>query len=188
LSLGEVVREALGSGRYLALGSMDGVLASLGAVLGTSASGSADAAMTAGLSVAVALAMSNGFGSYLGERVEELRELRELERKMVVPEGGLNGTLVHKLARLRIYASVVSHGGSSFVAALVPVVPFLILGDARMAAEVSMAVSGAFLFLLGVYLGRTCGESGFRLILRGLETLAVGVLVGLITHIVGASG
>ncbi|WP_148679801.1 VIT1/CCC1 transporter family protein [Methanopyrus kandleri] len=185
--LRRVLKEALATGRYMALGSMDGVLASMGAVLSVVArGGSAQDAASAGLSVAVALALSNGFGSYLGEKIEELREIRELERQMIMKRGGLEHTRVHDLARIRIYTSVVSHGGSSFMASMVPILPVLIIKDPKWSVIACTCVSGIFLFLLGVYLGRLCKERKKDLILRGCETAAIGGLVGLVTHFMGA--
>ncbi|WP_456481397.1 VIT1/CCC1 transporter family protein [Methanopyrus sp.] len=185
--LKRVLREALTTGRYMALGSMDGVLASMGAVLSVVArGGSAQDAASAGLSVAVALALSNGFGSYLGEKIEEMREIRELERKMIMKRGDLEDTRVHDLARVRIYTSVVSHGGSSFVASMVPILPVLIVNDPKWSAIACTCVSGIFLFLLGIYLGKLCEEKGTDLVLRGCETAVIGGLVGLVTHLMGA--
>ncbi|MHC1580190.1 MAG: VIT1/CCC1 transporter family protein [Methanopyraceae archaeon] len=183
----EVLRSALRTGRYMALGSMDGILASMGAVLSVaSRGGTLHDAVASGLSVAVALALSNGFGSYLGEKIEELREMRELERRMVMERGGLEHTRVHDMAKIRIYTSVVSHGGSSFVASMVPILTVVAVGDPRTGLVPCVIVSGLTLFLLGLYLGKLCEDRGKRLVFRGLEAAGIGGFVGLVTNLIGA--
>jgi len=47
-----------------------------------------------GLSGGIALSMSNAFGSFIGERAEEVRNIRELEQKMMLDEGKLDDTLI----------------------------------------------------------------------------------------------
>ncbi|WP_456467584.1 TIGR00267 family protein [Methanopyrus sp.] len=183
----EALRGALSTGRYMALGSMDGLLASLGAVLSASLrGGTLHDVVSSGLSVAVALALSNGLGSYLGEKIEELREIRRLERRMILNRGELESTRVHDLARVRIYTSVISHGGSSFAASMIPILTVIAIGDPRAGVVPCVIVSGVALFLLGAYLGRLCGDRGGRLLLRGLEMAGVGGIVGVVTHLIGA--
>ena len=85
------IHEYINMSRYVALGTLDGILAVMGVTL--TASGVAGAgglsmdkyliALT-GLSGGVALAMSNALGPFIGERAEETRTMRELERKMMM--------------------------------------------------------------------------------------------------------
>jgi len=65
-------------GRYVILGSVDGLLAVLGVVIGASASASDQFVVQAALGGAVALALTNGVGSYLAESVVEQGKLAML--------------------------------------------------------------------------------------------------------------
>lgn len=127
------IKEFFGMSRYIALGTLDGILAVMGIVLTSSGISGSVSHMPnyviglTGLSGGIALAMSNAFGSFLGERAVETRTLRELEKKMLVEKGKLDGTVIHEQAKHRIYMSVFVHGFSSFIGAFVPALPFLLL-------------------------------------------------------------
>ena len=96
MKLTEFIHEYLKMSRYVALGTLDGILAVMGVTLAASGVASAGGldipnyviGLT-GLSGGIALALSNAFGSFIGERAEEARNLRELEQKMVIEEGAL---------------------------------------------------------------------------------------------------
>lgn len=81
------IKEFFGMSRYIALGTLDGILAVMGIVLTSSGISGSVSHMPnyviglTGLSGGIALAMSNAFGSFLGERAVETRTLRELEKK-----------------------------------------------------------------------------------------------------------
>jgi len=175
--------------RYVALGSLDGILAVMGVTL--AASGVAGAGGfeipnyvigLTGLSGGIALAMSNAFGSFIGERAEEVRTIRELEKKMVMEEGSLDDTLIHKQAKRRIYMSMFTHGFSSFIGAFVPVLPFLLIEDRIIAIFATVALSFAALIILGIYLGKVSRES---LIKTSIEIVGIGIFISLVSYLIG---
>lgn len=177
--------------RYVALGTLDGILAVMGVTL--AASGVAAAGSIAienfiigltGLSGGIALAMSNAFGSFIGERAEEARTLRELEDKMMLDEGELDDTLIHKQAKKRIYMSMFTHGFSSFIGSFVPVVPFLLIAD-RITALITTLV-GCFiaLVMLGIYLGKVSRES---LLKTAIEIVIIGIVISAISFLIGGT-
>jgi predicted membrane protein (TIGR00267 family) len=142
MNIREFITEYFKMSRYVALGTMDGILAVMGVIL--AASGVAGVADTqipnyviglTGLSGGIALAMSNTFGSFIGERAEEVRTIRELEQKMMLEEGKLDDTHIHQEAKKRIYMSMFTHGFSSFTGSFVPVVPFLLISS-RLSATI----------------------------------------------------
>jgi len=185
------IHEYINMSRYVALGTLDGILAVMGVTL--TASGVAGAgglsvdnhliALT-GLSGGVALAMSNAFGSFIGERAEETRTMRELERKMMMDEGKLDDTIIHQQARRRVYMSMFTHGFSSFLGSFVPVLPFLVISERLTATIVTVVLCLAALLVLGVYLGRVSRENIYR---TSLEVVVIGILIGLVSIFLGGS-
>lgn len=189
MNIREFIQEYLKMSRYVALGSLDGILAVMGVTL--AASGVAGAGGfeipnyvigLTGLSGGIALAMSNAFGSFIGERAEEVRTIRELEKKMVMEEGSLDDTLIHKQAKRRIYMSMFTHGFSSFIGAFVPVVPFLLIENRMTAIFTTIALSFAALIILGIYLGKVSRES---LIKTSIEIVAIGIFISLVSYLIG---
>ncbi|MGB9838455.1 TIGR00267 family protein [Methanothermobacter sp.] len=191
MDIREFLHEYINMSRYVALGTLDGILAVMGVTL--TASGVAGAgglsvdnhliALT-GLSGGVALAMSNAFGSFIGERAEETRTMRELERKMMMDEGKLDDTIIHQQARRRVYMSMFTHGFSSFLGSFVPVLPFLVIADRMTATLVTVVMCLAALLVLGVYLGRVSRENIYR---TSLEVVVIGILIGLVSIFLGGS-
>jgi len=191
MNIKELIEEYLKMSRYVALGTMDGILAVMGGTLaasGVSAAGGVEISNfvvgLTGLSVGIALAMSNAFGSFIGERAEESRTLRELEEKMMLNEGELDDTLIHRQAKRRIYMSMFTHGFSSFIGAFVPVVPFLIIGDRMTALVTTLVACFIALVALGIYLGRVSRES---LLKTSIEIVIIGIAISVISFLIGGS-
>ncbi|MDI6724240.1 MAG: TIGR00267 family protein [Methanobacterium sp.] len=191
MNIKEFIEEYLKMSRYVALGTMDGILAVMGGTLaasGVSAAGGVEISNfvvgLTGLSVGIALAMSNAFGSFIGERAEESRTLRELEEKMMLNEGELDDTLIHQQAKRRIYMSMFTHGFSSFIGAFVPVVPFLIIGDRMTALVTTLVACFIALVALGIYLGRVSRES---LLKTSVEIVIIGIAISVISFLIGGS-
>jgi predicted membrane protein (TIGR00267 family) len=183
------IQEYLKMSRYVALGSLDGILAVMGVTLAASGVVSFGGLEIptyviglTGLSGGIAIAMSNAFGSFIGERAEEVRTIRELEQKMILEEGSLDDTLIHEQARRRIYMSMFTHGFSSFSAAFVPVIPFLIIGDRITAIITTIILCFTALVILGIYLGRVSRESIFK---TSLEIVIIGVVISLVSFLIG---
>jgi predicted membrane protein (TIGR00267 family) len=189
MNIREFIQEYLKMSRYVALGTLDGILAVMGVTL--AASGVAAAAGgnisnyvigLTGLSGGIALALSNSFGSFIGERAEEVRSIRELEQKMMLEEGKLDDTHIHQLAKRRIYMSMFTHGFSSFIGSFVPVLPFLLIADRMTATVTTVTLCFVALIILGIYLGRVSRESLLR---TSIEILAIGVLISVVSFLIG---
>jgi predicted membrane protein (TIGR00267 family) len=191
MNIREFIAEYFKMSRYVALGTMDGILAVMGVIL--AASGVAGVAGSeipnyviglTGLSGGIALAMSNAFGSFIGERAEEVRTIRELEQKMMLEEGKLDDTHIHQEAKKRIYMSMFTHGFSSFTGSFVPVVPFLLISSRFSATIWTISLCFVALVLLGIYLGRVSRES---LLKTSVEILIIGVVISVISFLIGGS-
>ena len=113
MGLREFIHEYLSMSRYVALGTLDGILAVMGVILtvsGVVGIGGVEIENYligfTGLGGGIAFAMSNAFGSFIGERAEETRTMRELEKEMIMEKGSLNDTIIHQQAKRRIYMSM----------------------------------------------------------------------------------
>jgi len=67
------------------------------------------------------------------------------------------------------------HGIAPLIAAIVPVVPFLLF-DIKIAAIVSVALTLSFLFFMGLYLGSVVKE---RIIYTGIRFVLIGIVTSL---------
>lgn len=191
MNIKEFIQEYLKMSRYVALGTLDGILAVMGVTLAASGVAAAGGVQIenfliglTGLSGGIALALSNAFGSFIGERAEERRTLRELEDKMMLDEGELDDTLIHKQAKKRIYMSMFTHGFSSFVGSFVPVVPFLLIADRFNALITTLVACFVALVILGIYLGKVSRES---LLKTAIEIVIIGIIISAISFLIGGS-
>lgn len=191
MNIRELIEEYFKMSRYVALGTLDGILAVMGVTLaasGVSAAGGVEISNfvigLTGLSGGIALAMSNAFGSFIGERAEESRTLRELEEKMMLNEGELDDTLIHQQAKRRIYMSMFTHGFSSFVGSFVPVVPFLLIASRTTALITTLVACFIALIALGIYLGRVSRES---LLKTSVEIVIIGILITVVSLLIGGT-
>ena len=189
MNIRKFLQDYLKMSRYIALGTLDGILAVMAVTLAASGIATAGghsisnfAIGLTGLSGGIALSLSNVFGSFIGERAEESRTLRELEDKMMLEEGSLDDTVIHNQAKRRVYLSMFSNGFSSFVGAFVPVVPFLIIPDRLTATIATIGLCFIALIILGIYLGRVSREN---LLKTSFEVLIIGVVITAISLLLG---
>jgi len=177
--IGPIVR------RYFVIGAFDGALTVLGIVIGAAATLGDTAASKAlvlavSASAAIALAISSAVGAYEAERVEKKLHRHSIERAMLVELSE-----EHRSAfRAAALVSAGVHGVAPMIAALIPVVPFLVMGF--WPATVTGAVlTLAFLFGLGAYLGSLVRE---RIVVTGLRFAATGVGTAILLWALGRLG
>ncbi|SFM22253.1 VIT1/CCC1 transporter family protein [Methanolobus profundi] len=166
-------------GRYIILGSIDGILAVLGVVIGTShVSDDPTIVINAALGGAVALALTNGVGSYLAESAVEFGKLAEMEKPLL---RSLNSTRLEEEAKKKIWSDSFFHGGASFLGSLVPILPFLLLDEYML--EVAIICSIVVLSILGVYSGKLAKQSmikhSVRMVALGIMIVAAVTMLGL---------
>lgn len=165
--------------REILMGAQDNLTTVLAVMLGVSiGSGRADLVALAGLSAAVAEAVSMGGVLYNSTRAEEALEAH-------LRSDDIDGTGAPAPARMTL-APVLS-GFVTFAAAmlagLIPLVPFVIL-PLPTAVYVSIAASVTALFLLGSAIGRISGSAWWR---EGFRLLLVAGLAALGAAAVGAA-
>ena len=166
--------------RAFANNSFDGVLTMVGVVMGSFVVGVQDATVVliTGLSTAVAIGISGGWGAYLAESAERRHEIAELERTTLT---SLHGTKIGKAARSAVVTVAAVDGLSPFLAAFLVVIPFFF---ARLLPSIDYASLGMALlalFGLGIYLANIAKESKFvygaKTAVAGLACMALTLLM-----------
>jgi len=175
--VGEIAR------RYFAMNAFDGVLTALGVLVGGYLGGvdSPRAIFVVVLSTAVGMGVSGFYGSYLVERAERGRAMRELEESTL---SSLEDTTIAAASRYATIVIAFVDGVSPFVAAMIVMIPFAFpsLLTMHTAYFVAVAVGLIELFCLGVFLGAISRErlwlSGLRLAFAGVIALVISLLLG----------
>lgn len=177
--------------RMFVTNSFDGLLSSLGIILGNYVSGTTSLESYVGTVVGASFSLgffSGVIATYLSERAERLRELHRTERVMLHT---LRGTIYEKAAKLvPVYVAAWS-GLGAIVLPLIGVSPFLLALGMGLNAPIhvlvyaSAAIMIAELFGLGYYLGSISGEnklmSGLRMALIGVGSVLFFTLI----HVAG---
>ena len=166
---GEIARRAFVNN------SFDGVLTMMGVVMGNFVVGVEDPSvvLVTGLSTALAIGISGGWGAYLTESAERRQDIDELEQVTLTE---LHDTKIGKASRAAVVTVAAVDGLSPFLAALVVVAPFFLaplLPSVQYAYYAAIALALLALFALGIYLGRL---SKRNLIMSGLRTSIAGVV------------
>ncbi|MBN1180579.1 MAG: VIT1/CCC1 transporter family protein [Anaerolineae bacterium] len=161
--------------RAFANNSFDGVLTMIGVVMGNFVMGVQDAAvvLVTGMSTALAIGISGGWGAYLTESAERRSEISELEQFTLT---NLGSTKIGRASRIAVVQVAMVDGLSPFLAAFLVVIPFFfvpLLPSVDYAYYASIAMALTALFGLGVYLGSISKEN---LIISGVKTAVAGVV------------
>jgi predicted membrane protein (TIGR00267 family) len=169
-------------GRYIILGSIDGLLATLGIIVGASMLSAANSIIIgAAFGGAIALALTNGLGSYLAESTIEYGKLAQTEKSLLRK---LSNTYLESQSRRKIVKDALSSGGASFGGSLIPLAPWLFSVGS---VAVSVGLSLLSLVALGIYAGFISRQSYVisvvkmvglgTLILIALQLLRIGHLL-----------
>ncbi len=169
--------------RYFAMNAFDGVLTALGVLVGGYLGGVDDARaiFVLVLTTAVGMGVSGFYGSYLVEKAERGRAMRELEESTL---SSLDNTTIASASRYATIFIAFVDGASPFGAALIVMIPFAFTGVISMhtAYFAAVVVGLVELFFLGVFLGAISRErlwlSGLRLAFAGIIALVVSLLLG----------
>ncbi len=161
--------------RAFANNSFDGVLTMVGVVMGSFVVGIEDASvvLVTGLSTAVAIGISGGWGAYLTEAAERRHEIAELEKSTLTD---LHDSKIGKAARSAVVIVAAVDGLSPFLAAFLVVIPFFfapLLPSITYAFYASLGMALVSLFGLGTYLARISQENKAA---YGVKTAIAGVV------------
>jgi len=113
--------------RYFAMNTFDGVLTTIGVLMGNYLAGVRDLAIPirTGIATSIAMGVSGLWGAYLTETAERQRELHELERACLMDQ---TDTKIGRASRLAVVIVAVVDGLAPFLAALVVLVPLFLAG------------------------------------------------------------
>jgi predicted membrane protein (TIGR00267 family) len=161
--------------RAFANNSFDGVLTMIGVVMGSFVVGvdNPQVVLVTGLSTALAIGISGGWGAYLTESAERRHEIGELE-KFTMAE--LQDTKIGRASRMAVVSVAAVDGFSPFLSAFLVVIPFFfapLFPSIAYAYYASIGMALLSLFGLGIYLGRISRENLF---VSGLKTTVAGVI------------
>lgn len=167
--------------RAFANNSFDGVLTMIGVVMGSFVVGVTDpkVVLVTGLSTALAIGISGGWGAYLTESAERRHEIDELERVTLTD---LSDTKIGRASRVAVVIVAAVDGLSPFLAALLVVLPFFfssLFPSVAYAFYASLGMAILALFALGNYLGSISKENLF---LSGIKTSIAGLVCIALTY------
>ena len=160
--------------RYFVMNAFDGAMTSLGIVVGSAVANVPDIRFIVGaiLGGTVAMGLSGSLGTYMTERAERLRDVKDLENAMLT---NLENSLHAKASRAVSVVAALIDGLAPMMTSTVAVIPLVVcamLGTSVLqAVSASVAASLVSMFLLGMYLGRIGKD---RLLISGLKMLAAG--------------
>ena len=158
-------------------GVIDGLLSTLGVVIGAS---SADKAiiLAAGIGGAVANGVSNFLGAFSSEEYKGRMHIQKIENAML--SDNIESSIIGKNMKKEILKAGLLDGGSTIIGGFIPVMPFILL-DHDQALLWSVLCTVLTLFVLGAYIGKVSKK---WIILSGLKLMILGVLTALLVHII----
>ncbi len=175
--------------RLFVTNSFDGLLTSLGVILGGYIGGLSSplAYIGAVLGGSLTMGIFSGFvGAFFSERAERKKELKEMETQVLKD---LSKTIYGKMTRLIPFYVAFWSSLGMVLFPLITVSPFLLsylgLFGIDVAIPVSIVIVNVLVFVLGVYLGSVSGESKLRTGLTMVSTsFAATIVLTLISIIV----
>lgn len=163
------------SRRYAVMSSFDGIVTVLGIVLGSTLLGEASAGniVAAGVGALIAMMVSGVSGTYMAERAEQERRIRELEEAMLTK---LDDSIIAEARKMAAIFSAIVDAIAALLAGLIPLSPYFAVLSGLLTIELafymSLGLSLGTLFTLGLFLGKIARNN---LIISGLKSLGIGV-------------
>lgn len=173
--------------RYAIMNAFDGVITILGIIFGSVLLGGAAVRqiLAAGIGASIAMAISGASGTYMTEKAEQERKIREIEEAMLMK---LDGTIIFKAREKAAVISAIADSLSAVLAGLATLLPYFAAAVGLLTSESafysSTMIAFALLFTLGIFLGKTAKKSilisGFKSLIIGLATLLLVTLLNLV--------
>jgi len=169
--------------RYFIMNGFDGAMTIFGIVLGSWMAGvtKPEVILFAGFGACLAMGVSGFFGAFMAEKAERERHLKDMEeatKNRVDP-------IHYEAARFVVIYVALIDGLSPALTATISLAPFILASvkiiSVSSAYFISVPLSLAVLFLLGIYLGKVAKENGW---LYGVAMVAVGALTALIIFLI----
>jgi len=169
--------------RYFVMNGFDGAMTVFGIVLGSWIAGVSKSKIIvlAGLGACLAMGLSGFFGALMAEKAERERHLKEME---AVTNNNVD-PIHYEAARFVTFYVAFIDGLSPALTAIISLMPFILVSAELMpiwnAYVISLTLSLATLFLLGIYLGKVAKENGW---FYGVAMLTVGAFTALIVFLI----
>jgi len=169
--------------RAFANNSFDGVLTTIGVLMGSYVAGVRDPSIVirTGVATSMAMGVSGLWGSWLAESAERGRELAELERHSLTD---LGQTKIGRASRMAVIVVSVVDGLAPFVSSMFVLTPLFfapLFDNVLVGYALSLSVALASLFGLGAFLGAISGSSivsyGLRTVVAGVVSIALSFLL-----------
>jgi len=169
--------------RYFIMNGFDGAMTIFGIVLGSwmASVTKPEVILLAGFGACLAMGVSGFFEAFMAEKAERERHLKDMEeatRNRVDP-------IHYEAARFVVIYVALIDGLSPALTATIALAPFILAAmkiiSISSAYFISVPLSLAVLFLLGIYLGKVAKENGW---LYGMAMVAVGALTALIIFLI----
>jgi predicted membrane protein (TIGR00267 family) len=170
--------------RALANNAFDGILTTIGVLMGSYVAGVRSSAIVVrtGIATSIAMGISGMWGAYLAESAERGRDLAELEKLSLTD---LGSTKIGRASRVAVIVVSAVDGLSPFVSSMIVLIPMLLapfLPTILVSYLLSILVALASLFVLGMFLGSICERN---LVSYGLRTVFAGVVCIGVTYLLG---
>jgi len=166
--------------RYFAMNSFDGILTILGVIIGSYIAGVKDyhVIVSAGFGVSIAMGISGFWGTYMTEKAERKKKVKELGKATL---SDLKNTNIGKAEHSATLIVSAIDGISPFLAAFIVITPFFLI-NITYAYLFSTIIAFILLALLGGFLGHISSEniiiSGLKMIIAGLVCVGIIYFLG----------
>ncbi len=170
--------------RYIVVNSFDGILTTIGIIVGIYAGGIADpkVIIIAVVGAAIALCVSGIFGGYLTEEAEKKGSLARIERSMLKK---LSSTKIEEKSKKSTIVIGLANGLAPAFASLIIISPafFAALGIISEKNLLFMMIGIAFIMLavLGVILGRRAKDNILKYVIK---TVIIGAIAAVLTSVI----
>jgi predicted membrane protein (TIGR00267 family) len=170
--------------RYFAMNAFDGVLTTIGVLMGNYLGDvrSPGTVIRIGVATSIAMGVSGLWGAYLTEAAERQRELAELEKVSLTD---LGQTKIGRASRMAVVIVALVDGMAPAGAALIVLIPLFaapLIGNILISYALSLALALIGLFGLGMFLGQISGRGligyGLRTLVAGLVSIALSFVLG----------
>ncbi len=170
--------------RHVVRGFIDGALSVLGVVIGASGA-EISIVISAGIGGGIANALSNAFGAFSAEMVEEEIKLSEVEKSML---SDLRSTEIYREIRKKVMLRGIIDGVSTAFGSFLPIVPFilaLVMGySIKLALAFSVGLTAISLSMVGMYYGMISKKN---ILLSGAKMGLMGIVTAIATFVIERS-
>jgi predicted membrane protein (TIGR00267 family) len=171
--------------RVFANNGFDGILTILGIIMGSYFGKVSDSKfiITAGLGACIAMGVSGGWGSYITEKAERKKEIRDLEKHTLKK---MKNTKIEKAHHAATIIITLIDGLSPFLASFIVLIPFFFISSGAIFYAYVSSIILAFLLLvlLGAFLGKVSQENmvkySLKMVLAGIVCIVLTMLIGFI--------